>query len=352
MKVNQRDLRWDFVKSFLMFLVVYGHICPAGESWTPVTRIIGLCAIPGFFFVSGFFQSSITNIKDLIAKYRKSFMRIVVPMFSWGVLYVVLSMIIQLLSGDISDVYSILLFLKYSPFYIAGIYWFLTALLCCIVMGSLFSWIFHKNELMGLLLIAVSPICFCFVSPILLEHYHFSFIWFFYVAGMLYKHIGRFFYQKKYIPWNLVFIILFIIVVVIGVQLNPQFTFYYTANILGETSLKFLVYRYVLYLIATISVIYGIILLYNNYKEKRVVSKLASYGIDTLFIYCSHVLVLVFLYRPFLLPYLYHEHVSWIVRVFEHVVGLIVSILMYWIIQKLCLYLKHFRWMRTFLMGT
>lgn len=352
MTVKQRELSWDFVKSILMFLIVYGHICPAGESWTPVTRIIGLCAIPGFFFVSGYFQSNITNISDLIAKYRKSFMRIVVPMFSWGVLYVVLSMIIQLLSGDISDVYSILLFLKYSPFYIAGIYWFLTALLCCIVMGSLFSWIFHKNELMGLLLIAVSPICFCFVSPILLEHYHFSFIWFFYVAGMLYKHIGRFFYQKKYIPWNLVFIILFIIVVVIGVQLNPQFTFYYTANILGETSLKFLVYRYVLYLIATISVIYGIILLYNNYKEKRVVSKLASYGIDTLFIYCSHVLVLVFLYRPFLLPYLYHEHVSWIVRVFEHVVGLIVSILMYWIIQKLCLYLKHFRWMRTFLMGT
>ncbi len=352
MTVKQRDLSWDFVKFILMFLIVYGHSCPSGELWTPVTRIIGLCAIPGFFFVSGNFQSRITNSLDLIAKYRKSLMRIVVPMLSWGVIYVVLNLTIQMFSGNISNVYDIFQFLKYSPYYIAGIYWFLTALLYCVIIGSLFSWMIHKNKLIGLLLTAVSPICFCFVSPYFMEHYHFSFIWLFYVAGMLYKHIGCFTNQKILILWNILFFVLLIIVAVIGVQFKPQFTFYYTANIIGKTPLRFVVYRYVLFFIATVSLIYGILLIYNRYKGKRIVTTLASCGVDTLFIYCSHVLVLVFLYRPFLLPYLYHEHGSWIVRVFEHVVGLIVSILMYWMMQKLCLYLKQFRWMRTFLMGT
>lgn len=351
MSVKQRDLSWDFVKFILMFLIVYGHFCPSGELWTPVTRIIGLCAIPGFFFVSGYFQSRITASSDLLKKYRKTLMRIVAPMFSWGVIYVLWSLIILQLSGDVSNVYDILQFLKYSPFYIAGIYWFLTALLYCVIIGSLFSWMIHKNKLTGLLLSAVSPICFCFVSPNFMEHYHFSFIWLFYVAGMMYKHVGSLLNKKIQIP-NLIFIILFIIVIAIGVQFMPQLTFYNTANIIGKTSLGFVVLRYCLYLIATISVIYGIFLFYNSYKEKQVVTKLASYGADTLFIYCSHVLFLVFLFRPFLLQYLYHEHAGWLVRLMEHVVGLIATVLIYYLMQKLCSYCKQFRWLRVFLMGT
>ena len=351
MSVKQRKFGWDFVKFILMFLIVYGHFCPSGESWTPVTRIIGLCSIPGFFFVSGYFQSRITTCSDLFNKYRKTLMRIVVPMLSWGVIYVVLSLIQQFLSREISDVYDIIQFLKYSPYYIAGIYWFLTALLFCILIGSMLSWMIYENKLLGLLLTAVCPICFCFVSPLLMEHYHFSFIWFFYVAGMLYKQKGTLLNQKIQIPWYLLFIILFIIVV-IGVQFKPQLTFYYTANIIGITPLRFVVYRYVLCLIATISVIYGIFLFYDRYRGLQVVTTFASYGIDTLFIYCSHVLVLLFLYRPFILPYLYHEHAGWFVCIVEHVVGLVASFLIYYLMQKICLYGKQFRWLRMFLMGT
>ena len=350
--MKKRDLSWDFVKFILMFLIVYGHFCPAGESWTPVTRIIGLCAIPGFFFVSGYFQSSITNSLDLIAKYRKSLMRIVVPMLSWGVIYVALSLIVLQLSGDISNVYDIFQFLKYSPYYIAGIYWFLTALLLCIIIGSLFSWMIQKNKLIGLLLTAVSPICFCFVSPYFMEHYHFSFIWLFYVTGILFKSVGNLINLKSQISWNLIFIILFIIVAVIGVQFDPQLTFYKTANLIGKTSLGFIVLRYLLYLIATITVICGIVLFYICYKKKQSVITLALYGADTLFIYCSHVLVLVFLFRPFLLPYLYHEYAGWFVRLMEHVVGLIASVLIYYLMQKICLYCKQFRWLRVLFMGT
>ena len=80
---NQRNLSWDFVK--LMFLIVFGHFCPAGESWTLVTRIVGLCAILGFFFVSDYFQSRITSDADFVGKLCKTLLHIVVPMTAWGV---------------------------------------------------------------------------------------------------------------------------------------------------------------------------------------------------------------------------------------------------------------------------
>ena len=351
MLVKQRDLSWDFVKSILMFLIVFGHFCPAGESWTPVTRIIGLCTIPGFFFVSGYFQSNITNLSDLIEKYRKSLIRILVPMVSWGLIYVMLNLVQQLFSKEISDVYGVLLFIKYSPYYIAGIYWFLTALLFCIILGSLFSWIIYLNELIGLLLTAISAFCFCFVSPIFMEHYHFSFIWFFYVTGMLYNHIGAIFSNNLHLLWDYIFIMLFIFVIIIGVQYEPQFTFYYAPNIIGESSISFVIFRYILYLIATVSLIYGILAIYNRFKGKRIISLFASYGVDTLFIYCSHVLALVFIYRPFVISHLYCEHGNWIDRINEHVAGLLLSLLIYYLMQNLCLYCKKFRWLRFFFMG-
>lgn len=352
MEVKQRDSSWDFVKLILMFLIVFGHFCPAGKSWTPVTRIVGLCAIPGFFFISGYFQSRITNFNDLFAKYLKSLKRIMVPMLSWGVIYVILNLVQLIFLGDISDVYGILQFLKYSPFYVAGIYWFLTALLFCIIIGSLFSWVIYKNEVIGFLLTALSTICFCFVSPFFMERYHFSFIWFFYVAGMLYKHLGGIINKYKLIPWDYIFILLFIIVVVYGMQFIPQFTFYYTSNIIGDSSLCFVIFRFVFYLIATITVIYGINSFYYSFKEKPIISQFASYGGDTLFVYCSHVLVLVFIYRPIVLSHLYCEQGSWINRINELIVGIIVSLLIYFLMQKLCLYSKHFRLLRVLFMGT
>ncbi len=351
MITRQRELCWDFIKFILMFFIMFGHLCPADEGWTPLTRIVGLFVIPGFFFVSGYFQSQIRDISGLLRKLQRVFMRIILPMVSWGTIYVLLSLLQNVYIGEFADVKAFFLFIKYSPIYIMGIYWFFTSLILCAVVGSFISWIIDKNKYIGLSILLVSPISFCVVSPYIFEHYHFSFVWLFYVVGMLYRHV-----VDKYIStnkiWDIMFLVLFIVIVFVGVGYEPRNTFYYKSNLICESSISFVFFRYVLYLAATSSVIYGLMKFYRIYNDCKKIKQFASYGVDTLFIYCSHVLVLVFLYRPFLIPYLYHEHASWLVRVLEHVVGLIASILMYYLMQKICQYCKQFQCLRVFLMGT
>ena len=278
-------------------------------------------------------------------------MRIVVPMFAWGTIYVLLNLVQRVLTGEFSNSNDICQFLKYSPFYIAGIYWFFTALLYCIFIGSLLSWITEMNKMVGLLLTTLSPFCFCLISPFMMEHYHFSFIWFFYVVGMLYNYFYDTIKINIYIS-DLFFLLLFIVVILIGIHFEPQYTFYYTENLLRNATIRFIASRYLLYFAATISVIYGVMRFYNKYKQNPLVFTMTSYGIDTLFIYCFHMQLLVFIYKPLAMPYLYHKYGNWMTHLLEHIVGIIASIVLYWLMQKMCSIFKRFRWLRIFLMGT
>ena len=351
MLIIQRDLSWDFVKFILMFFIVFGHFCPSGEEWTPVTRVLGLFVIPGFFLVSGYFQSQVKDISGFSRKMQRLFMRIVLPMLSWGIIYVFLSMMQYVFSGEITSANEFFQFIKYTHIYIMGIYWFFTALILCVVSGSIISLFLENNNIIGLSLLMTSFLLCCIVSPTFFEQYHFSFTWQFYVVGMIYRHVADCFSSKNMIM-DILFLVLFVVMIVVGVGFEPQYTFYYKSNLIRESSINFVVWRYVLYLAATCSAIYGLKKIYHIFGKNRIFHRFASYGTDTLFIYCSHVLVLVFIYRPFLLSYLYCERGNWIDRINEHVTGLLVSLLIYFLMQKLCLYCKQFRWLRVFFMGT
>lgn len=67
-----RKGNWDFAKAVLMLIVIYGHVCPAlaGDSykdnWCAATRITGLFVMPLYFFISGYFQTTITNSQSLL----------------------------------------------------------------------------------------------------------------------------------------------------------------------------------------------------------------------------------------------------------------------------------------------
>lgn len=353
MLVKQRDLEWDFIKCILMFLIIFGHLCPASESWTPVTRIIGLFVIPGFFFVSGYFQSCIRNFMDLIGKFRKTLMRIVAPMFTWGTIYVLVTLIIMINNGKIIDRNSLLQYLKYYPLYVAGIFWFLTALLFCIVIGSFLSWSIEISKEKGMIIALLTPFCFCMMSPVFIERYHFSFVWLFYLIGMLYKKTECFSIVSSNKEWSYLFLLfLFGVSIFIGVFFEPHYSFYYTDNTIGKSTFGFVVCRYLLYIAATGPVLYGLMAFYKRYKKAKIVHMLALMGSDTFFVYCSHVLVLVFVYRPFILPHLYHEEGNWYVRIMEHIEGLLASVVLYGLMQMLCSYCKQFKWMKVVFMGT
>ena len=135
-----REANWDFAKTVLMFFIVLGHLCPSNpETWTPMTRVIGLFAIPLFFFISGFFQTIIYDFLSLTKKIKKIFLRIIIPLFSWGLLYVILSALHLFTEVEEYNAANSLSFFKYSPFYILGFYWFLTALFFCQIIGSVLS---------------------------------------------------------------------------------------------------------------------------------------------------------------------------------------------------------------------
>lgn len=341
----ERKADWDFLKVVLMFFVIYGHICPAdAKEWTPVTRIVGLFVMPLFFFVSGFFQSKIVDIRSLVQKSRKIFFRIVIPMVVWGGLYVFLSVLKLYQIPDISNgasvqeyVKNVVSFLKYTPFYIAGFYWFLTALLLCLIVGSCLSFLITFRRCIGLFVIGISPLFFIILPKTWIELYHFSFVWLFYVVGMLFKEYGHnFTYFGKIINWNVLFLIIMIVSIGFGVNFCPQETFYYTSNLLSETSMIFVIKRYALYFMTVLTMLYWIKAFYNRFSKNKLIVRFANYGQDTLFIYCSHMLFIDFLYKPFLLPVLYHANSSLMMIICEHIVGLLISVILYVILQYMC----------------
>ena len=349
----KREKSWDFIKTLLMFFIVFGHICPSNpDEWTPITRIIGLFGIPLFFFISGFFQSRIDTFKALIERYKKNLFRIVVPMLSWGVLYVLLSSIKMYVgnSYNISDVWQ---FYKYTPYYIMGYYWFLTALIFCQIFGTVLSLIINNNAKIGNTLLVVSFLFFCLLPHNFFEHYHFSFIWFFYGLGMLYRQLGKDCLQ--YVYSNTILLCLSILTMILllrmGIHFMPSETFYYKSNLVVETPISFIIQRYLLYLSVSLLLLFWMKQCYRRFKGGNVVQILASWGLDTLFIYCSHMLFLEFIYKPNLMPILFHEEGSVIDRIMEHVVGILVSLALYWVLQYICIYCKRFKWIRVLLMG-
>lgn len=296
----KRRLDWDFVKAFLMLIVIFGHVCPANsDTWTPITRVIGLFAMPLFFFVSGYFQSNISDAISLLVKYKKTIMRIVIPQMLWGSIYVLLSFVVLLLCrNQIASLKDLLIFFKYTPYYIAGFYWFFSALFLCVIVGSLISWLYFCCRMAGLMLLVISPFLFCLLP---IDLYHFSFVYFYYTTGMLYNK-----YQIKllsikglaYIDWLM--LILTILVIWYGCQFYPIKSFYYTSNLFKDTPFFDIVYRYGLCGITSILALYWIMKMFKKYSDKKVFRWFAVSGRDTLFIYCSHMLILEFVYYPIL----------------------------------------------------
>jgi fucose 4-O-acetylase-like acetyltransferase len=357
--MKERDASWDFVKTVLMFVVVFGHVCPAGSEWTPVTRIVGLFVMPLFFFVSGYFQSRITSFKALVGKLKKTTFRIVIPMMVWGGFYVFLSVLkiyqFPSFSSGVSVyeyVKNVVGFLKYTPLYIAGFYWFLTALLLCIVVGSCLSYLMTIRQSVGIFVLIISPLLFCMLPYTMIELYHFSFVWLFYVTGMLFRE-----YEQHLIClgkpqiWNVFFFIALVVVIYIGSKFHPRDTFYYTRNVFSETSVTFIIIRYAIYLLAVVTMLYWIRSLYNRFSKNILIARFANYGQDTLFIYCSHVLFIDFLYKPLLLSMLYHVSAPLMIVFCEHLIGILLSIVLYSVLQLLCSNLIRFKSCRMLLMG-
>lgn len=350
----ERKTDWDFLKAVLMLVVVFGHICPANPStWTPVTRVTGLFAMPLFFFVSGYFQTNITDVNKFYVKFKKICLRILVPQLSWGCIYVILSLFVFFPIVEISDISSFLInifdFLKYSPYYIAGFYWFLSALFICLVIGSIVLLVYSYSNQLGFILMFVSPILFCLLPS---DPYHFTFVWFFYVSGIVYKK------KEYYMQFcnntrlgTIVILTLSIVVVYLGLHFYPEKTFYYKSNLFSKSPFNVIVYRFCLCYASSMLAFYWIMNLYNTHKDNKIIEWFASSGQNSLFIYCSHMLFLEFIYNPLFWNVYNRDEFSSNPHLGFYIFGVIVSVLLYYSLNYLCILLKKKKICRIMLLG-
>ena len=352
-----RKCSWDFVKAILMYIVIYGHVCPAlsgisyTESWCALTRITGLFVMPLWFFVSGYFQSSIVSVQELFRKYKKTFFRIAIPLVVWGGLLVIINFQDTWYNPDNNDIVSqIIYFGRHAVYRLTSFYWFLSSLLLCICLGSLISLILNKYPKLGVSLLIISLPIFIFSK---IDLFYFSFIWFYYGCGMLFR-LAEDKVIKKYNENLILGVIVFatIICIVIGYNFYPRYTFYMKSNLVSETSLLFILFRYVLYLTASLCALFWIFKIYEKFNKRVVVNYLTSSGQDTLFLYCSHVLLLSYAIKPFVENSFGTQGIlDNMQAVRYYIVAPVVSVVLYIVLQQIAKLLKKYKLSKMLLMG-
>ena len=352
MNKSYRQSKWDFAKFFLMYMVIFGHVYNSPVSPT-ILRINVLSLMPSFFFISGYFQSEINDFTDLTKKCKRTYHRIFLPLLTWGCILLLLTITEIYLPQIVNSNYrNLLSFLKYTPYYIFGANWFLTSLLICIFWGSLMSLFMNRFKRVGMMFLSLSPFIFVIYSPFIFEHYHFSFVWFFYTIGMLYKK-----FEKKFalfsesIITKVAAIVILIIVLLITEDFPMSRSFYYTENQISTTPFGFIIYRWIASLAASAIILFGIITYYNQHTGNKYLSKLSDYGKDTLFIYCSHMLVIKFVIYPYVLPFLPFNDGRPIIIFASILLALLIAGLIYAILEGICIWCKKFSFTKTYLLG-
>lgn len=232
---------------------------------------------------------------------------------------------------------------------VANYYWFLSALLICLLLGSLISWLQCKSTKYGIIVLFCSLPIF---SILRVDIFHFTFIWFYYGCGMLFKQYEA---KCKTLMSNRTYwiiIIASIFCVVIGYFFYPKYTFYRTSNLISKTCFSFILLRYLLCLVASVCVLHWIFQIYDKYKNKSIIIYLTQTGSETLFLYCSHVLILSYLVTPMIDNYFGDGGVlSDMTMIRYYIVAPIITLLLYYFLCLLAMYLKRIPIFRVLFLG-
>lgn len=185
------------------------------------------------------------------------------------------------------------------------------------------------------------------------DYFYFSFVWFFYGSGMVYKLLETKIEKYKNTKFFYAAIIaLSLLCVVFGYGFYPKLTFYYTSNLIRETNFGFIILRYILCLIASLCALHWIFRLFDRYKNKELVEYLIKSGQETLFIYCSHVLILSIFIKSIIEQLFGVQGILVSMHfVLFYIVSPIITIIFYYIFNQLAINLKRFGVLRVLFMG-
>lgn len=355
---SKRRTDLDFVKGVLIFIVIWGHVCPNSSSveytqtWCAFARITAMFAMPLFFMLSGFFLRPADSLSKLWLQFRKSFWRLVVPFLIWGLI----ASIFRLKMWNVHDLgingseLGLLFLSKRIIGYIIGFYWYISALILCILLGQLLFFVKSKiNRKVGWAIIFCSIVL---VPCIPTNFVHFTFVWPFYILGSLMNNCVA---VKESYQKVLTLPIYLIIVIALGCAfwgyfLYPSDTFYYSSyNPLGGGII--VVVRYAMYLLSTIC---ALILLQRLYKNKKTpfTDWIAKTGRETLFLYMCHMVVLFHIYNPIVLSLTNNQGMLPEYPFIRfYVISTIIAIILFVVLYKLSEITKKNKFFNTVLMG-
>lgn len=309
-KVVDRRGDLDFIKGVLIFIVIWGHVCPNSSgmeytfSWCALARITSLFAMPLFFMISGYFLKPCKSFFYFRLQVKKSFWRLAIPLVSWGLIasffkFNAWEHIHALSSFTVSD--SFLLLKKIFGFTV-GFYWYISALLLCIFFGTFLYWITERlPQHLGIYILYSSV----FLIPCIpLDLFHFSFFWPFYIMGSLVKNddsIARLSNQIKRIP--LVYmIVLSLGCVFLGYSFMPANTFYYASyNPVVGGNLVLIMLRYFFYWVSTLCAFIIFERIYCSPKRNMITIFVEKAGKESLFLYMAHMVILFHIYHPIIM---------------------------------------------------
>ncbi len=274
------------------------YLSGVGYEKNLLTSYIRLFQMPLFIFISGYFQKPVTNVSLVSKKLKKSVKHIGIPMLSWIVLVYCVKLVIN------SSQYNGWNFFIEHANGIVSLFWYLGCLLMCLFLYTFISYCYHKNQRLGSILFIISLVISVMLKG--LSIFHFSFLWIFFCIGVIFKKYEDLIahstlWSPSILPITL--IVLVISMLVLGGGYDTSCTFYNTDNCIftqdspWKSEALFILYRYFVYIICTITAFILIRILYYRVGTSNYIMAI---GRETLFLYVAHVAILAIGARPIL----------------------------------------------------
>ncbi len=206
MNMGSRDYSVDFVKGWLIFLVVFGHVLAnflqTNYEHNSLYILIYSFHMPVFFMISGFFARKTVNL-EFGECIRHKFRRLIIPAFIWTLFaflfYYFFYMRCESLSRIIvSAIRSI---------------WFLWALFLFFLMASLI-WKFKYKYYIAIVLSIVLWFTHRWQNPYIFDYLHITREWPCFLLGLLYSeflHTGKSLSREKLLITWVVSLIIYVL---------------------------------------------------------------------------------------------------------------------------------------------
>lgn len=318
----------DFIKFMAIYFVVWGHVTQYGIKdavdsglWHPASEFIVSFHMPLFMLLSGIFAGSSLKL-SLGGLLKKKSLQLLLPAFVWTACALV---ILFARGKNPFEIYNFQAWM--------GDYWFLKCLFICYLLFYISMKLFRKDvwaATASVLLVLLLPQgSFLWVNVML------PFFWMgYFLKNYLMKgQIGR----KAFFVATTVFVLLLL-------EWNiKEYSIYTTPiKLIDYKQLSFnfhnfyvMLFRFVLGLSGSISLLFLCKTLFEKYQHTRWVKRLSGYGRETLGIYLAQQIVIVFLAHLYAFPQTINIYVfDFLAAQLYNLLTLVVSLLIIYILDK------------------